>query len=166
MSQSDKYETARIIGQINRFIGEKTTHPALLLGPGRWGTSTPSLGVPVSFSEISNITALGEIAFTSGNLNPDLSFGTHFFQDLVESGIFYLALFPEQAGCFFNKEWLDTLPNSRDEIVSDSGDAAKAVKVCMFPGKSLRLMADIISQQLICFREDQISDARTSPSTE
>jgi len=52
--------------------------PTILLGPGRWGTTTPAMGVPVTFSEINNITAIGEIAYQDGSLIPDLSFGTHF----------------------------------------------------------------------------------------
>ena len=154
LTQTDKYEVARLIGKLNQMIGDKSKHPTLLLGPGRWGTSTPSLGVPVSFSEINNITALGEIAFSSGNLSPDLSFGTHFFQDLVESGIFYLALFPENNSCFYHQEWLDNLPNCLDEFIPDSGEAGKTVKVCKFPSKTLRLMADVISQSIVCFREN------------
>ena len=69
--------------------------PTLLLGPGRWGTSTPSLGVPVRFSEINNIAVLVEIAYMRDDLIPELSFGTHFFQDLVETDIF-IALFPKE----------------------------------------------------------------------
>jgi hypothetical protein len=82
------------------------------MGPGRWGTSTPTLGVPVTFSELNNITALAEIAFTGGNLMPELSFGTHFFQDLVEADIFYVAIFPDSPGCIFNRAWFDSLPNA------------------------------------------------------
>jgi hypothetical protein len=92
---SDKHEVARLIGRLNRRIGDREQQPTLLLGPGRWGTSTPSLGVPVKFSEINNMAAIGEVAFAEGDLMPELSFGSHFFQDLVEADIFYLALFPD-----------------------------------------------------------------------
>ncbi len=77
-------------------IKSKEELPALLMGPGRWGTTTPSLGVPVKFAEINNIAVLAEVAFSAGNLMPELSFGTHFFQDLVETNIFYIALFPDK----------------------------------------------------------------------
>ena len=67
---------------------EKTV---LLLGPGRWGTSMPSLGVPVTFHEISNIAVLGEIVAMHDNLVPDVSLGTHLFNELVEADILYFA---------------------------------------------------------------------------
>jgi len=88
---SDKYQVARLIGRLNLLLPEEGAG-AILLGPGRWGTSTPSLGVPVSFAEISRFSALGEIAFTTAGFSPELSYGTHFFQDIVETGLSYLAL--------------------------------------------------------------------------
>ncbi len=91
---SDKYSIARLIGKLNRLVKNRDVTPVMLLGPGRWGTTTPSLGVPVRFSEINNVSFLGEIAYTAGNLMPELSFGTHFFQDLVENRIFFVAIFP------------------------------------------------------------------------
>ncbi|MDD5679801.1 MAG: PEP/pyruvate-binding domain-containing protein, partial [Candidatus Omnitrophica bacterium] len=101
--QQDKYEIGRIIGRLNKLIGDREKMPTILLGPGRWGTSTPSLGVPVSFFEINNMSILSEVAFEGGNLVPELSFGTHFFQDLVESNILYVALFPKDGKNIFNE---------------------------------------------------------------
>lgn len=63
---SNKYDIARIVGKLNSHIKDREALPVLLLGPGRWGTTTPSLGVPVSFSEINNIACLGEVAFFGG----------------------------------------------------------------------------------------------------
>jgi hypothetical protein len=76
---SQKYDIARLIGKLNARISDKEAEPAILLGPGRWGTTTPSLGIPVGFHEISNVSVLVEIAYEGGNLMPELSFGTHFF---------------------------------------------------------------------------------------
>ncbi|HEY6009431.1 MAG TPA: PEP/pyruvate-binding domain-containing protein, partial [Geobacteraceae bacterium] len=73
---SARYDVARIIGRLNRQTGDRDSLPALLLGPGRWGTSTPSLGVPVRFAEINHFTAIVEVAFPIGGLLPDLSFGS------------------------------------------------------------------------------------------
>jgi len=66
--------------------------------------------VPVRFAEINAVTAIGEVAFSAGGLDPELSFGSHFFQDLVETGIFYVALHPERPGCFLNTRLLQELP--------------------------------------------------------
>ncbi|MCK4502659.1 MAG: phosphoenolpyruvate synthase, partial [Desulfuromonadales bacterium] len=113
----EKYEIARVIGLLNKRIADKKDGRTMLLGPGRWGTTTPSLGVPISFSEINNITVLVEVAFTSGDLMPELSFGSHFFQDLVEADIFYLALFPDNKDCFLNDAWIKEQRNALDGLI-------------------------------------------------
>ena len=70
----------------------------MLIGPGRWGTTTPSLGVPVCFAEIDTVSVLCEIVAMREDLVPDVSLGTHFFNDLVEMDMLYLALFPGRQG--------------------------------------------------------------------
>ena len=147
---TEKYEIARLVGRLNKRIADKIDSPTMLLGPGRWGTSTPAMGVPISFSEINNLTALVEVAFTSGNLMPELSFGSHFFQDLVEAEIFYLALFPDNKNCFLNNKWLQTQPNALEGLFPASARFKKVIKVFRIPEKNLQLMADVVSQQLIC----------------
>ena len=77
------------------------------MGPGRWGSRGDiKLGVSVTYSDINNTAVLMEIAAKRGNYVPDLSFGTHFFQDLVEAGIRYLPLFPGERGEVFNELFL------------------------------------------------------------
>ena len=147
---SKKYSIARLIGKLNSHITDRKQIPTLLLGPGRWGTTTPSLGVPVSFSEINKISVLMELAYEGGNLMPELSFGTHFFQDLVESDIFYAALFPQNQGVIFNKELLE-MDNSLSSIIPSESEYENVVKVLDFDSDSLKIMSDIISQKLICF---------------
>jgi len=154
---ADKHEIARLIGRLNKRIADKVDSPTLLLGPGRWGTSTPAMGVPISFAEISNLSAIAEVAFTSGNLMPELSFGSHFFQDLVEAEIFYLALFPENKNCFLNNSWLEQQSNALEGLTPAGARFKSVVKVVRIPGKSLRLMADVVSQQLLCcFQEEKL----------
>ncbi|NJC87813.1 MAG: phosphoenolpyruvate synthase [Desulfuromonas sp.] len=149
---AEKYEVARLIGRLNRRLGDRREVPTLLIGPGRWGTSTPSLGVPVTFAELNNITALAEVAFPGGNLMPELSFGTHFFQDLVEADIFYVALFPDSEFCTFSRGWLEELPNALEGIMPASSRYKKVVKVYNLPGEGLQLLADVVSQRLLCYR--------------
>ncbi|MCK5174286.1 MAG: phosphoenolpyruvate synthase, partial [Planctomycetes bacterium] len=124
--------------------------PTILFGPGRWGTTTPSLGVPVSFSEINNVMVLVEVAYEGGNLMPDLSFGTHFFQDLVEGDIFYIALFPEKQEIIFNKEMFLQMPNLLADLIPESSKYAHVVKVYEIEQKKLQIMCDIVSQKVIC----------------
>ncbi len=151
---TDKHEIARLVGRLNKRIADKVDSPTMLLGPGRWGTSTPTMGVPITFSEINNFSVLAEVAFTSGNLMPELSFGSHFFQDLVEAEIFYLALYPENKNCFFNRDWLQKQPNALEGLAPTSARFKKVLKVFRVPEKNLYLMADVVSQQLICFKQE------------
>lgn len=145
-----KYDVARLVGRLNRLIKNRDDLPTMLLGPGRLGTSTPSLGVPVSFAEISNMAVLIEVAFSAGGLMPELSFGTHFFQDLVESDIFYVALFPDREGCCLNPELLTSLPNRLAELLPEYMHYAAVVRVTDLTDKPLHLLADIVSQQTVC----------------
>jgi hypothetical protein len=150
LSLSDKHEVARLIGRLNRRIGKRENEPTLLMGPGRWGTSTPSLGVPITFSEINNMAALSEVAFSAEGLMPELSFGSHFFQDLVEADIFYLALFPESPRVMFNRAWLERQPNNLEGLMPASSRFKNVVKVCRLKQGGFRLLADVVSQRLIC----------------
>jgi len=149
----DKYEVARIVGRLNREIKNREDLPTLLLGPGRWGTTTPSLGVPVRFAEINNITALVEISFLSGNLMPELSFGTHFFQDLVETDIFYAAIFSNREGTALNDKWFDSCKDVFKELMPESAKYQDVISVYDIKGIDLRIVSDIVSQKVICFSE-------------
>ncbi len=153
LSLSEKYDIARIVGRLNKLIGNREDMPTLLLGPGRWGTTTPAMGVPVSFSEINNIAGIAEIAYRDGSLIPDLSFGTHFFQDLVEMDIFYLAIYPEKEDVFFNTTLIDSLPNKLAYLSERDGHYADTVRVLDVEGKELRLLSNVVKQQVICFTQ-------------
>ena len=81
MSVSDRYAVARLIGELTN--SKEKNENILIIGPGRWGTKMPSLGIPVSFSEIRNVAGLCELVTMHEGLTPDISLGTHFFSDLV-----------------------------------------------------------------------------------
>ncbi|MFC1766680.1 PEP/pyruvate-binding domain-containing protein [Planctomycetota bacterium] len=147
---SQKYDVARVVGLLNKQINDREKQPTILLGPGRWGTTTPSLGVPVRFSEINNIMILCEVAYEGGNLMPELSFGTHFFQDLVENDIFYLALFPQQDRCTFNRQWFDSMPNQLAKILPDKAKYQDVISVFDIEGDQLHMFSDVLTQKLLC----------------
>ena len=153
LSLSGKYDIARLIGKINKQIKDKNETPAILLGPGRWGTTTPSMGIPVSFAEINNISVLVEISFQEGNLMPELSFGTHFFHDLVENDIFYVALFTTRKASIFNKKFFTGLENRLSALVPRETRYEEVVSVFDFTDGKLRLVADLVSQEIVCFRK-------------
>ena len=151
LNLSQKYDIARLIGKLNRQITDRQLTPTLLVGPGRWGTTMPSLGVPVTFSEINNITILAEVAYEGGNLMPELSFGTHFFRDLVETDIFYVAIFPQKETVIFNKNRFNSMPNLLDSLLPESKKYADTVKIFDIEGVQLLFIFDIRSQKVICF---------------
>jgi hypothetical protein len=151
LSISQKYSIARLIGKLNSQVANKETTPTILLGPGRWGTTTPSLGVPVNFAEISQMTVLTEIAYEGGNLMPELSFGTHFFHDLVESDIFYVALFPHRESVVLNKERLMKMRNLLVDFPDEDSKYKDVIQVCDVGSEQLQIMSDIVSQKVVCF---------------
>jgi hypothetical protein len=151
--QSDKYEIARMVGALNREIEDKEKLPTLLMGPGRWGTTTPSLGIPVRFAEINNITVLAEVASSTENIMPELSFGTHFFQDLVETNIFYVALFPEKENSALNQKWFAGSENLFLKLMPQYTKYKNVISVYDVGDRNLKIMSDIVSQKIICFSE-------------
>jgi hypothetical protein len=150
LTQQEKYDVARLIGKLNRQC-DRTTETTLLMGPGRWGTSTPSLGVPVRFSEINQMSVICEISYPGGNLMPELSYGSHFFMDLVEYETFYIALFCEKSDVHFRSDLLTSRANLLTQRVPEAGKYAQTVFVYEFTDRKLWLAADIISQKAVCY---------------
>jgi hypothetical protein len=145
-----RYEIARLIGHLNRILSEQEVS-IMMMGPGRWGTTTPSLGVPVSFAEINSTNVLVEIAYQGGNLMPELSFGTHFFHDLVENRIFYAALFPQKDDVILNEQLLREIPNRLPDVLSGYDEYANYVGLYDVAEMGLQIVGDIVSQDVLCF---------------
>ncbi len=90
-----KPQAAEAVGEINAWYKGKEKN-LLLMTPGRVGTSSPELGVPVSFAQISGFSGICEVSDRRAGYMPELSYGSHMFQDLVEAGIFYCALWGDE----------------------------------------------------------------------
>jgi hypothetical protein len=105
----------------------------------------------VSFSEINNVTVLGEIAYEGANLMPELSFGTHFFQDLIEADIFYVAIFPQMKNVIMNEKLISQLHNQLCELLPRAGKYADVVKVYQLDTEKLQIICDVVSQKVTCF---------------
>ena len=146
-----KYEVARLIGRLNKRI-KRQKSAVLLIGPGRWGSRDATLGVPVSFAEINNVAALVEVDDPEGGFMPELSFGSHFFLDLVETNIFYTALFLDDEHVVFNKKWLTSLDNKLADIIPEAADYQGVVRVHEFSKQELKLLSDLTSQQVVLIR--------------
>jgi pyruvate,water dikinase len=148
------YSVARIIGQLTHLEEQKEQDKKVtaLLGPGRWGTSTPALGVPANFSDINTVTVLCEIAKMHEGLVPDVSLGTHFFNDLVESGILYLAVHPENKDVLFNEDFLEKAPNKLKELLPGAASWAAVIRVIEpYADQQLFLSADAVGQEAVCY---------------
>ena len=145
LPEQEKYSIARQIGLLNSVLKDKN---ALLMGPGRWGTTTPSLGVPVNFTEICHMSAMCEISYADKGVMPELSYGSHFFQDLVESGVFYVALFPEhREQVLFREERIRAMENVADEMLPN-GQINKDV-IGVYRTDGMELYSDIVGQRVL-----------------
>ncbi|MCX6155622.1 MAG: pyruvate, phosphate dikinase [Candidatus Kapabacteria bacterium] len=123
----DMHTVSDLIGMLNRLLPRKEF---ILIGPGRWGSKGDiKLGVPVLYSDINNTAMLIEVAKESAGYMPELSFGTHFFQDLVEADIKYLPLYPEKKGCLFHDDLFKTYPNKLTELIPDSSRFESVIQV-------------------------------------
>ena len=151
----DRHEVARLIGRINSTTGPAESGGVMLLGPGRWGTSDPFLGIPVTFAEISRTSVLCEIVTMHENLVPDVSLGTHFLNELVEQDMLYVALLPQRENSCLHTEWFENSPNRLLQLVPKAEKWVDAVKV-VEPGMengSIFLTADALKQRVICYFE-------------
>jgi hypothetical protein len=145
LSEQDKYTIARQIGRINTALKGKNV---MLIGPGRWGTTTPSLGVPVHFTELCNMSVICEVASRDEGFEPELSYGSHFFQDLVEANIFYAAIFAGQNEVVFHPEKLLKYDNVIHEIVPEESQCKDVILIAK--SKGLQIFSDILTQRLFC----------------
>ena len=117
----------RVVGRLNRCLPKRQF---ALIGPGRWGSRGDlRVGVHVGYADISNTALLVEVARRHGHYVPDVSFGTHFFQDLVESSIHYLPLYPDEPNVVFNEAFFRSAPNLLDGLVPDATDLAHVIRV-------------------------------------
>jgi pyruvate,water dikinase len=158
-------EIGRVIGKLNSLLPK---HQFMLMGPGRWGSRGDiKLGVPVTYSDFNNTAILIEIARKKGNYVPELSFGTHFFQDLVESSIRYLPLYPDDPGIKFNEKFLLESRNYLSDILPESAALADTVHVIDVPhatgGKVLRVAMNADLGEALGFIATPVS---TSAATE
>ena len=99
---------AEEIEKINRRFLEPSAPSYLLIGPGRWGSSDPWLGIPVKWSQISAAQIIVEAGIDSFQVDP--SQGTHFFQNLTSLGVCYLTINAFRGDGIYRQDVLDKLP--------------------------------------------------------
>jgi hypothetical protein len=128
---STKTQVARLVGRLNQALKGKRF---IMMGPGRWGSSNMSLGVKVTYADIDHASVLVEVALAQGHHAPEASYGTHFFQDLVEAQIYPLPLYPDDRDTVFNWAFFRQSPNLLPDILPDApADVAAVLKVIDVP---------------------------------
>jgi hypothetical protein len=123
----DLRNVGKVVGKLNKLLPKRQF---VLMGPGRWGSRGDiKLGVHVTYADISNTAVLMEVARKKGNYVPELSFGTHFFQDLVESDIRYIPLYPDEPEGYLDETFLRRAPNLLPDIIPEFDGLADVVRV-------------------------------------
>ncbi len=160
-TQAARAQLGRILGKLNASLAGEVF---ICLGPGRWGTSNPDLGVPIGYSDIYNTRALIELSGEGIGSAPEPSFGTHFFQDLVEANIYPLAVYLDDRDVVFNRKFFYETPNNLGKVLPAvfEGDqpswsgALRLIDVADFrPGYHLDLVMDDEQGKAVAFlRED------------
>jgi pyruvate,water dikinase len=157
---SDLVAVGRAVGHLNKLLPKRRF---ILMGPGRWGSRGDiKLGVNVTYSEINNTAALIEIARKQGNYVPDLSFGTHFFQDLVEANIRYLPLYPDDDGIVFNESFLTGRHNILEEVLPEYAYLSDTIKLIDVP----KAASGMVLRILMNAQEDRALGLLTKPGIE
>lgn len=147
---NQKSSVARIIGKINAYCRENNKK-SMLIVPGRIGTSSPELGIPVVFADISQFSAILEESYSEVGYVPELSFGSHMFQDLVEADIYYGALFENDNRLEFNSDLIKNYPNRLldiDDTLSD--ELYDMIHVIDFDDKKLEFFYDMKNDESKC----------------
>ena len=145
-----KQEVADVIGKINAFY-KNTGKKLLLTVPGRIGTSSPELGVPVRFADISGFCGICEVSDNRAGYMPELSYGSHMFQDLVEAEIFYGAIFGDRRTKCYHRDFFVGQKNLFSEICPDKGELSHIVRVYETAG--ITLWVDGVNNHALCAKK-------------
>ncbi len=142
-TEAARSEVGRAISKLNAALADQVF---ICVGPGRWGTRNLDLGVYIGYSDIYNTRSLIEVTGKETGLAPEPSFGTHFFQDLVEANIYPLAIDLEDDGVIFNRDFFYNTPNNLADFIPVDDQLAnclRLIKVSSYrPGQSLSLVMD------------------------
>jgi hypothetical protein len=151
---AERAKLGNAIGKLNASLAGEVF---ICIGPGRWGTSNPDLGIKITYADIYNTRALVELAGKGIGAAPEASFGTHFFQDLVESNIFPLALYLDDSGAVFNRDFFYNTPNRLTKFGFDENnlpDCLRLIAVADFrPKHHLELVMDDEQGRSVAFLE-------------
>jgi hypothetical protein len=147
-------EIGRAIGRLNKSL---EGIPFLIMGPGRWGSANIDLGVRVTYADIYNTKILVEMSLASIGGAPALSYGTHFYQDLVEAGIHSLPLHLADPRSYIDWEFFRDSDNVLAEVAPDDAELAPYLRLIDIPkvaeGRRLSILMDGSRDEAIAFLE-------------
>ncbi|MBW1712015.1 MAG: hypothetical protein JRJ59_02550 [Deltaproteobacteria bacterium] len=126
----EKIKVGRVVNQLNQALSDKRY---ILFGPGRWGSNDINLGVQVRYHDISRTKILGEVAFATDGSTPEVSYGTHFFNDLVEADIVPLPIYPDEPGTTFNRSFFLDNPSLTSQLAPGFNSLNQVVRVIRVP---------------------------------
>ena len=147
-----KYEIKEAISQVNWRFRNQGKH-LLLLTPGRICTSSPELGVPSGFSDISEFSVIAEVSESKVGYIPELSYGSHIFQDLVEAGILYTAVFEKESTIAFSPDLLKEFADVTNEVTELADDIKGVLRVYDTSKDHLTLYYDLGEEHLLVCKE-------------
>ena len=145
---NEKNSVAKAVGSFNWKYRGSGKHMMLIV-PGRIGTSSQELGVPTTFADISEFEVICEVAESGAGYNPELSYGSHIFQDLVEAQILYTAVFEGKQTKEYHPEKLTKLPNLLTELLPEHGKLNEVIRILDVSGKGCIVYHDLKHEQLI-----------------
>ncbi len=144
----------RVMGKLNDHLRHKEGK-VMAMGPGRWGSNNIELGVNVSYADIHDTAVLVEVAHKEAGHEPEVSYGTHFFQDLVESDMLYLPVYPDDDAADFNTEFFARSPNIMKNLLPELSSFEDVVHVidvlAATSGASAKVIADLETRSAVCF---------------
>lgn len=145
---NEKNSVAKAVGSFNWKYRGSGKHMMLIV-PGRIGTSSQELGVPTTFADISEFEVICEVAESGAGYNPELSYGSHIFQDLVEAQILYTAVFEGKQTKEYHPEKLTKLPNLLTELLPEHGKLNEVIRILDVSGKGCMVYHDLKHEQFI-----------------
>ena len=140
---------AKAIGAVNWYFRDKGKH-LMLMVPGRIGTSSPELGVPTTFSDISEFDVICEVAEQRAGYMPELSYGSHIFQDLVEAGILYCAVFDSEKTVAFHLELLKNLENKLTDFYTEGDSLKEIIGVYSMEDINCTIYHNMKGERMVC----------------
>ena len=152
----DTQAARRLVGQAISHLNEQLEKRSFIcIGPGRWGSTNPDLGVYVSYADIHQSGAMIELSGSEAGAPSEPSLGTHFFHDLMEAQIYPIAVPLDEPDTRFQREFFDNAPNVIADLITVNEQIAQCIQVIDIaayqPGHHIEMIMDDAQEQVTAF---------------